>query len=91
MDANLIIKAYELLIRDLESELKDSYRKLDTVGGREVDITNILLEEIFRLSDYNNLLTVAKQIDKEVFHGKVNYQDFVEVEFYDRRHANESL
>jgi hypothetical protein len=72
------LAAYELLIADFEAKLQKAHNRIDEKDGEEVAITNILLDEVLRLSDYSTLLGVAIKIDKKVFAGKCNYEDFVE-------------
>ena len=71
------LKAYELLIADLETKLEKACKDVDANASEEVAVNEILMNEIFRLSGYANLMAVAKRIDAEVYGGKRNYEDLV--------------
>jgi hypothetical protein len=78
MNADLKMRAYELLIAELQAELLDSYKRIDANSDEDALATRILVKEILRLSSYDNMLALAKQIDKEVYNGKCNFEDYIE-------------
>lgn len=81
MNDSLKLKAYELLIADLEAKLKQAHNDTDGQVSQKLALTDILMAEILRVSGYDNLLRVAKIIDKKVYNGRRNYEDYVECNY----------
>lgn len=81
MNDSLKLKAYELLIADLEAKLKQAHNDTDEQVSQKLALTDILMTEMLRVSGYDSLLRVAKIIDKKVYNGRRNYEDYVECNY----------
>lgn len=64
IDTELQLKAYELLITDLENKLQKSYAKIDENSEQEVFRTEKFCDFIFRELGYKKLMELAGIIDE---------------------------
>ena len=64
IDTELQLKAYELLITDLENKLQKSYAKIDENSDQEVFRTEKFCDFIFRKLGYKKLMELAGIIDE---------------------------
>ena len=73
-----IIQAYDLLIDELNKEIKGLYATQDTESDKHLEINNILTKALVKHAGRNAAMQAAKEIDKQF---NIGFAEWVDCEY----------